>query len=60
MGWLIRHTGSAVCLRPHEDHVRSVVLDGVALQDMQLPPHAAREAQRALDRTFTDCPAESA
>lgn len=49
-----------VYLRQHEDRVRSVVLDGVAPQDMQLPLHTTRDAQRALDRLFADCAADAA
>jgi pimeloyl-ACP methyl ester carboxylesterase len=49
-----------VYLRQHEAHVRSVVLDGVAPHDMQLPLHTARDAQRALDRLFADCRADTA
>ncbi len=49
-----------VYLRQHDAHVRSIVLDGVAPQDMQLPLHTTRDAQRALDRMFADCAAESA
>lgn len=49
-----------VYLRQHEAHVRSVVLDGVAPHDMQLPLHTARDAQRALDRLLADCAADSA
>ena len=49
-----------VYLRQHEARVRSVVLDGVAPQDMRLPLHAARDAQRALDRLMADCAADPA
>ncbi|MBP7779892.1 MAG: alpha/beta fold hydrolase, partial [Acidobacteria bacterium] len=49
-----------VYLRQHEAHVRSVVLDGVAPQDMRLPLHTARDAQRALDRLMADCRADAA
>ncbi|MEZ5421278.1 MAG: alpha/beta fold hydrolase, partial [Vicinamibacterales bacterium] len=49
-----------VYLRQHEAEVRSVVLDGVAPQDMRLPLHTARDAQRALDRLFADCAADAA
>lgn len=49
-----------VYLRQHQASVRSVVLDGVAPQDMALPLHTARDAQRALDRLFADCAAEAA
>ncbi len=47
-----------VYLRQHAAHVRSLVLDGVAPQDMRLPLHAARDAQRALDRLMVDCAAD--
>lgn len=49
-----------VYLRRHEPTVRSVILDGVAPTDMRLPLFFARDAQRALDRLFADCEAESA
>jgi len=49
-----------VYLRQHEAQVRSVVIDGVAPQDMRLPLHTARDAQRALDRLISDCAAEAA
>jgi pimeloyl-ACP methyl ester carboxylesterase len=42
-------------LRQHGDHVRSVVLDGVAPPDLRLPLFFARDAQRALDRMFAAC-----
>jgi pimeloyl-ACP methyl ester carboxylesterase len=44
-----------VYLRQHGDHVRSVVLDGVAPPDMRLPLFFARDAQRALDKLLADC-----
>ena len=44
-----------VYLRRHGDHVRSVVLDGVAPPDMRLPLFFARDAQRALDKLLADC-----
>jgi pimeloyl-ACP methyl ester carboxylesterase len=49
-----------VYLRQHPAHVRSVILDGVAPQDMRLPLHTARDAQRALDRLMADCAADAA
>jgi len=49
-----------VYLRQHETAVRAVVLDGVAPQDMRLPLHTARDAQRALDRLLADCAADAA
>lgn len=48
-----------VYLRQHEDHVKSVIIDGVAPTDMFLPLHFARDAQRALDRLFADCQADA-
>ena len=39
-----------VYLRQHGDHVRSMILDGVAPMDMRLPLFTARDAQRALDK----------
>ena len=44
-----------VYLRQHGDRVRSLVLDGVAPTNMQLPLFAARDAGRALDALLTDC-----
>jgi len=44
-----------VYLRRHPEHVRAIVLDGVAPMDMRLPMYAARDAQRALDKLFDDC-----
>jgi pimeloyl-ACP methyl ester carboxylesterase len=49
-----------VYLRQHGEHVRSIVLDGVAPTDMRLPLFTARDAQLALDRALADCDAESA
>ena len=46
-----------VYLRQHGDHVRAIVLDGVAPPDMRLPLYFARDTQRALDRLLTDCAA---
>ena len=39
-----------VYLKRHQEHVRAVVLDGVAPTDMSLPVFAARDAQRSLDK----------
>lgn len=47
-----------VYMRQHADHVRAVVLDGVAPPDMRLPLFFARDAQRALDRLLADCEAD--
>jgi pimeloyl-ACP methyl ester carboxylesterase len=44
-----------VYLRQHEDHVRSVILDGVAPTNMRLPLFTGRDAQRALDKLLTAC-----
>lgn len=44
-----------VYLRRHGEHVRSIVLDGLAPTDMRLPLYLARDAQRALDRLLADC-----
>jgi pimeloyl-ACP methyl ester carboxylesterase len=49
-----------VYLRQHGEHVRSVVLDGVAPTDMRLPLFTARDAQLALDKALADCNAEAA
>jgi pimeloyl-ACP methyl ester carboxylesterase len=49
-----------VYLRQHGEHVRSVVLDGVAPTDMRLPLFTARDAQLALDKAFVDCETEPA
>jgi pimeloyl-ACP methyl ester carboxylesterase len=49
-----------VYLRRHPEHVRSIVLDGVAPMDMRLPVFAARDAQRALDKLFDDCASDDA
>ena len=48
-----------VYLRQHGDHVRAIVLDGVAPPDMRLPLYFARDAQRALDRLLADCAANA-
>jgi pimeloyl-ACP methyl ester carboxylesterase len=49
-----------VYLRQHPDHVRTVVLDGVAPTDMSLPLFAARDAQRSLDKLAADCAIDKA
>ena len=49
-----------VYLRQHGEHVRSIVLDGVAPTDMRLPLFTARDAQHALDNALVDCDAEPA
>jgi pimeloyl-ACP methyl ester carboxylesterase len=49
-----------VYLRQHGEHVRSIVLDGVAPTDMRLPLFTARDAQLALDNALVDCDGEPA
>ena len=49
-----------VYLKRHGQHVRSVVLDGVAPTDMSLPVFAARDAQRSLDKMLADCAHDAA
>lgn len=44
-----------VYLRQHPDHVRSLILDGVAPTQIELPSFVPRDAQRALDLSFEDC-----
>lgn len=48
-----------IYLRRHPEHVRSVILDGVAPVSMKLPLFMARDGQRALDRVFADCDADA-
>lgn len=47
-----------VYARRHPEHTRSVVLDGAAPFEIELPLHNAQGAQRALDRLLADCAAE--
>jgi pimeloyl-ACP methyl ester carboxylesterase len=47
-----------VYLRRHEQHVRSIILDGVSPTDMRIPLFAARDAQRALDKLLDACAAD--
>ncbi|HSJ76508.1 MAG TPA: alpha/beta fold hydrolase, partial [Gemmatimonadales bacterium] len=47
-----------VYARRHAAHVRSVVLDGAAPFEIELPLYNAGNAQRALDRLLADCAAE--
>lgn len=49
-----------VYARRHGEHVRSVVLDGAAPFEIELPLHNAWGAQRALNRLLADCTAEPA
>ncbi len=46
-------------LRQHPQHVRRVVLDGVAPPDMALPASMSGDAQAALDALFQACAAEA-
>ena len=48
-----------VYLRQHGDHVRAIVLDGVAPTNMRLPLFFARDAQRALDKLLAACTADA-
>ena len=49
-----------VYLRRHADHVRAVILDGVAPPDMTLPVSAPADGRRALDLLLADCEADAA
>nr|WP_224362391.1 alpha/beta hydrolase [Hyalangium versicolor] len=44
-----------VYLRQHPEHVRTVVLDGVAPMGLYLPLDMPRDGQRALDMLFEHC-----
>jgi len=46
-------------LKRFPERVRSIVIDGVVPPDLALGPDVAREAQRALDRIFERCAADS-
>jgi pimeloyl-ACP methyl ester carboxylesterase len=49
-----------VYLRLHPEHVRTIILDGVAPPNWTLGPSVAEDAQRALDRIFERCSSEAA
>ena len=49
-----------VYLRRHGEHVRTVVLDGVAPPNMRLPLYMPRDGQRALGLLISDCEADAA
>lgn len=49
-----------VYMRQHPEHVRAVVLEGVAPTDYKLPLPVARAVDHALDRLIEDCVAEPA
>lgn len=44
-----------VYLRAHGEHVRSVILDGVAPMSLLLPLYIPRDTQRALEALFLGC-----
>ena len=44
-------------LRRHPDHVRTVILDGVAPVSMKLPVHMGHDGNRALQLMVSDCAA---
>ena len=48
-----------VYLRQHGEHVRSMILDGVAPTDMRLPLFVARDAQRSLDGWLARCESDA-
>ena len=47
-----------VYMRRHSQHVRAVVLDGLAPPSFKLPLNMGVDGRRALDRTLADCEAE--
>ncbi|PTL83499.1 alpha/beta hydrolase [Vitiosangium sp. GDMCC 1.1324] len=49
-----------VYLRQHPEHVRTVILEGVAPMSLLLPLYVARDSQRALDLLFTHCEQDAA
>ena len=49
-----------VYLRRHPEHVRTVILDGVAPPDIVLPVSAPADGRRALDLLLADCEADAA
>jgi pimeloyl-ACP methyl ester carboxylesterase len=44
-----------VYMRQHPEHVRTVILEGVAPMSLLLPLYVARDSQRALELLFTHC-----
>lgn len=48
-----------VYLRRHEEHVRAVVVDGLAPPAIRLPLHVGEDAGRALELVFIDCAADA-
>ena len=55
MGGSYGTRAALVYLRRHPEHVRTVVLDGVAPPDMTIPLFTARDSQRALDQLLEAC-----
>ncbi|WP_430384366.1 alpha/beta hydrolase [Archangium violaceum] len=49
-----------VYVRQHPEHVRTVILEGVAPMSLLLPLYVARDSQRALDLLFTNCEEDAA
>lgn len=49
-----------VYARQYPEHVRAIILDGVAPPNWTLGPSAAQDAQRALELLFARCQADSA
>jgi pimeloyl-ACP methyl ester carboxylesterase len=49
-----------VYLRQHPEHVRSVILMGVAPTDARMPMYHTRNAQRAIELLFAECAADAA
>ena len=48
-----------VYLRRHGEHVRSVIVDGLAPPAIRLPLHVGEDAARALELVFMDCAADA-
>ncbi len=48
-----------VYMRRHPDRVRSAILDGLAPPEIRLPLHLGTDAQRTLDRLWSDCAADA-
>ncbi|MGB1716891.1 MAG: alpha/beta hydrolase [Candidatus Latescibacterota bacterium] len=49
-----------VYMRRHPERVRSAILDGLAPPEIRLPLHMGTDAQRALDKLWSDCAADAA
>lgn len=59
MGGSYGTRAALVYLRRHPEHVRTVVLDGVAPTNMTLPLYFPRDSQRALDRLMETCSSDA-